>query len=273
MLSITIDQKSIEAVAAKQLDLDSIVSDFALPASNQHATSSRIADHGYILSRSFQIADGLLIISLAPDGPLSALAEDVREEAISRLLRCALLIFTGRTRSIPISWRPYHVNNRLSFQADRRTRPGGQTDAGRVVMEITQKAGPCAFAFALDCSGNQHLGDIQSPLGLLNSVYSHIGEAAAKTLAAGPTAQAPEHLASEIRLDPSESIASWQHFTLDDWYSSRLTVAQRKFIDHPLSASVRLVGPAGSGKTVRWSSSVCASCDRPTWLPRDGFSS
>jgi hypothetical protein len=250
MLSITIDQKSIEAVAAKQLDLDTVVTGLGLPASNKHATCSRIADHGYILSPSFQIADGLLIISLAPDGPLSALAEDVREEAVSRLLRCALLIFTGRTRSIPISWRPYHLNNRLAFQADRRARPGGLTDAGRVVMEITQRAGPCVFAFALDRSGSQHLGDIQSPPGLLNSVYSHIGEAAAKTLAPAPTTQAPEHLANEIMLDPSEAIASWQHFTFDDWYSSRLTVAQRKFVDHPLSTSVRLVGPAGSGKTV-----------------------
>jgi hypothetical protein len=250
MISITIDQKSIETVAAKQLDLDTVVTSLGLPASNEHATCSLIADHGFILSRSFQIADGLLIISLAPDGPLTALAEDAREETLSRLLRCALSVFTGRSRSIPISWRPFHLNNRLSFQADRRARPGGQTDAGRVVMEVSQRAGPCVFAFALDASGNQDLADIQPPPGLLNSVYSRVGEAAAKTRTATLTPQAPEHFAKEIKLPPSEPIIGWEHFTLDDWYDSRLTVDQRKFVDHPFTASVRLVGPAGSGKTV-----------------------
>lgn len=249
MLCIVIDQKSIEAVAAKQLDLDALVEDLALPISPKQTICSCVANHGFILSSSFQIADGILIISLAPDGPLTALPLDAREETLARLLRCALLVFTGRTRSIPITWRPFHHNNRLSFQADRRVRPSGRTDAGRVVMEVTQRTGPCVFAFLLDRSGNQDLAGIHPDPGMVASVYNYIGEATAKLVS--PTQSTPpEHLANEITLGPSEAIARWQHFTLDDWYSSRLTVAQRKFVDHPLSASVRLVGPAGSGKTV-----------------------
>ena len=36
----------------------------------------------------------------------------------------------------------------------------------------------------------------------------------------------------------------------DDWYKSRLTDRQRQFVDHPLTSSVRLVGAAGTGKTL-----------------------
>jgi hypothetical protein len=250
MLSITIDHKSIEAVSAKQLDLDSIVTDLSIPISSKHANCVSIADHGYILSPSFHIADGLLVISLAAGGPLTELPSDVREETLARLLRCALLIFTGRTRSIPLSWRAYHFANRLAFQADRRARPGRRTDAGRVVLDVTQRGGPCVFAFALDRTGSHDLRDVQSPPGLLDGVYSNIRKAAATTAPANVLNQQPEHLTNEITLDEGDSIAGWQHFTLDDWYSSRLTVAQRQFVDYPLSSSVRLVGPAGSGKTI-----------------------
>ncbi len=250
MLTITFDQKSIDAITARQIDLDNVVTGLQLPASNKYTTCVCIADHGYVVSPHFQIADGLLIISLSQDGPLTDLVKEVREETLSRLLRCAQLIFTGRTRSIPIQWRPYHVNNRLSFQADRRARPGGRTDAGRVVVEVTQRAGPCAFAFALDRSGNQHLSNIPPPQRLLDSVYDHIVEAAATAPVIAPTNQAPQHLGNEIALDPHELITGWQRISLDDWYKSRLTLPQRKFVDHPLSASVRLIGPAGSGKTV-----------------------
>jgi hypothetical protein len=40
------------------------------------------------------------------------------------------------------------------------------------------------------------------------------------------------------------------HLSFDNWYRARLTVNPRRDVDHPLSPSVRLVGPAGSGKTV-----------------------
>jgi hypothetical protein len=250
MQSITIDQKSIEAVVAKQFDLDNIVDTLTLPAPTKHAKCIRIDNHGYILSRNFQIAGGLLVISLAPEGPLTSLPVEVREETLARLLRCALLVFTGRTRSVPLSWRAYHFKNRLAFQADRRARPGGRTDAGRVVIEITQPAGPCAYAFALDRSGTQDLSQIPANPALLTSVYSHIDEAATKTASTPFTGPLPEHLGDHIVLDASKPLASFQHFTVDAWYESRLTIPQRQFVDHPLSSSVRLIGPAGSGKTV-----------------------
>jgi len=95
MRSITIDQKSIELVSAGQLDLDAIVTDLDIPESSERAKCVRVGDHGYILSRTFHAGDGLLTISLEPEGPLTALSSDVRQETLARLLRCATMIFTG----------------------------------------------------------------------------------------------------------------------------------------------------------------------------------
>lgn len=250
MLSITIDQKTISAALAGQLDLDAIFNNLELPESNETTKCVCIGEHGYVLSRAFQPGDALLTISLEPEGPLTSLASTVRQEALGRLLRCTTMLLTKRSRSIPVSWRPFHYKNRLAFQADRllRSADGGRTDSGRIVLEISQETGPRVFAFLLDREGRHDLGALQPNTNILLSAMSGVGKAIKHEEKTKPSTL--EHLRHAVSLDNDIPIKVSTYFSYEDWYSTRLTTQQRRFVDYPMDGSVRLVGPAGSGKTV-----------------------
>lgn len=248
MRSITIDQKSLSAASAGQLNLDSIVDGLELPATSDAAKCVEIGQHGYILSRSFQPADALLTISLELGGPLKELSDNARQEAFSRILRCTSMLLTGRTRSIPPAWRSFHFKNRLSFQADRLLRhaDGGRTDAGRIVLELTQESGPRVFAFQLDRGVVKDLGTFQPDNSLLAEAIGGV----VKALEQKESAKAPDLLRNAVSLKALNSTYREALYSLDDWYRARLTADQRRFVNHLLSGSVKLEGPAGSGKTV-----------------------
>lgn len=247
MKTITFDEKSVSAVSAGQLDLDPLYSDLALPSSDQTAKCVLVGEHGYVLSRSFQPTDTLMTISLASDGPLASLAPSAREEALGRLMRCTTMLVTGRTRSIPDTWRAWHQKNRLSFQADRRVRSGdgGKTDAGRIVVELSHEAGQRVFAFELDREGTRDLSLYVPDYNVHRSALKGVLEALQR-----PEASTLAGLSNEVNLDARLPVKIHSQLTADEWFERRLTAAQRRFVEHPLTSGVRLVGPAGTGKTV-----------------------
>ena len=248
MQTITLDQKSISSALAGQFDIEAISSSLDLPISDSNTKCNQIGEHGFILSRAFQPNDALLTISMADDGPIVSLDVRARQESLGRILRCASMLITNRFRSIPVSWRPFHSDNRLSFQADRlvRSANGGKTNAGRVIVEFTHEVGPRVYAFGIDRSGAQDLT-------LLHPNYEAFKSALAgvSSTLAGPDAKAaPGTIENSVSLTQDLPRRAATHASSSDWYSARLTAAQRKFVDQPMTNSVRLVGPAGSGKTV-----------------------
>lgn len=247
MLTLSIDEKSVTAASAGQLNLKPLIEGLQLPASSALVKCTSVGDHGYILSREFQPHDAVLTISLQSEGPLYNLGVDARQEALGRLLRCATMIFGGRARSIPVTWRAFHSGNRLTFQADRlvRSNEGGRTNAGRIVLEITHDFGQRVFAFLLDRSGTRDLAAFRAPPNLLKDALGGIGTALAQ-----PEIVSPESdLKRSVVLEGAPP-ARIRGLSTDEWYKSRLTERQRQFVDYPLASSVRLVGAAGTGKTI-----------------------
>jgi len=246
--TITLDQKSIEAVSAGQLDLEPIADGLQLPLTNRVAKCVQLEDNGYILSRAMQPGDGLLTISLGLEGPLADLSPTIRQDTLSRILRCATMMFSGRSNNLPSTWRPHHSHSRISFQADRRMRDatGGRTESGRVVVDVVNDKGLHVYAFYLDRTGRKDIASYAPDIAGLMKVAKKVGTA----LALPEEPLAPEQLGQEFTLDANPSGGVIPHVLLDVWYNSRLTAAQRKFVDHPYTSSVRLVGPAGSGKTL-----------------------
>lgn|GEM_PF-857777 len=247
MKTITFDEKSVSAVSAGQLNLDALYSELALPLSDRIAKCVLVGEHGYVLSRTFQPTDTLMTVSLAPDGPLTSLAPSAREEALGRLMRCTTMLVTGRTRSIPDSWRAWHQKNRLSFQADRRVRSGegGKTDAGRIVVELSQESGQRVFAFELDRTSTQDLSLYSPDQSIHRSALEGVLSALQR-----PEAMEVAGLGNEVSLDVTLPVKIHGQMTADEWFTRRLTAAQRRFVEHPMTSGVRLVGPAGTGKTI-----------------------
>lgn len=248
MRSITIDQKSISAAAAGQIDLDPVCSALGLPASDASMKCVQIGDHGFVLSRSFQPSDLLLTINLTTTGPLHDLSIEGRQEALGRIMRCSAMFAADRARSIPVSWKPFHSKSRLSFQADRylRSSDGGRTNAGRIILELTHDRGQRIFAFHLDRVGAHDLSRFDPPHEILEEALESLGAA----LAASETQAANGSIGRQVALDNSLPGKVKGHLSADDWYKARLTAAQRRFVDHPHTSSIRLVGPAGTGKTI-----------------------
>ena len=248
MQSITIDQKSMSAAAAGQIDLDSVCDALKLPASDEYMKCVEVSGHGFILSHSFQPTDALLTISLAEEGPLTSLSVQGRQEALGRIMRCATMLVNGRTRSIPVTWRAFHAKNRLSFQADRylRTSNGGRVEVGRVVLELAHDGGQRVFAFQLDRTGARDLSTFQPDTQLQDEALNRLGAALSAPVTPATTAS----IGREVALDATLPIKARGQLTADDWYRTRLTTPQRRFVDHPHDGSIRLLGPAGTGKTI-----------------------
>ena len=249
MKTITIDEKSIFSICAGQLDVEDFCKSLTLPDASESSNCISVNDHGFVISVGHQPTDSLLTISLLPDGPLFGLSEESRVEAFGRLIRCASRIITGKTRSIPEKWRPYHRNSLLSFQADRffRNNDGGKTNAGRIVLDISQTNGTRIFAFLLDKDSVTELDDITPDRDFHEDALSNIAEA----LSISERPAVPNSLGNSVHLDDDKIDHKIKGFlTTDEWYETRLTLPQRRFVDHPLSNSIRLVGPAGTGKTI-----------------------
>lgn len=247
MKTITFDQKSIVSIASGQIDVGPFCSDWTLPLTTDITKCVVIEGHAFVISRAFQPNDALLTLSMLEDGPLIKLSIGSREEAFGRIIRCASRIISGQTRSIPAKWHPFHNNNLLSFQADRffRNNDGGKTDAGRIVVETSQKKGVCIFAFLLERGGYTELSDV-----IVNRVFHEEALGlVAKALASEDIQEAAATLTNSVTLDNELEDKLKGHLSTEDWYLSRLTIPQRRFVDHPLTTSIRLVGPAGTGKT------------------------
>jgi hypothetical protein len=247
MLTITIDQKSAFAASAGQLDLEPICTDLGLPDSQEDTRCVVIGDHGYILSENFQPNDALLTISLEPDGPLTALSPEARPEALARLLRCAITMVNGNNRSWPPRWHVFHTQNRLAFEADNysRKQEGGRTQAGRIVLDISRPSGYRIFAFLLDRFRVLDLNAFDPPQGLLEAALKGIAAA----LVARPS-MADKETGNRVGLEIQHPIHPGSSWTMEEWYESHLTVAQRRVVDFQEEGCVRVYGSPGTGKTL-----------------------
>ncbi|MDD1965893.1 ATP-binding protein [Pseudomonas putida] len=133
----------------------------------------------------------------------------------------------------------------LVFQADRQIRKdeGGKTNAGRIILE---HANNHVFAFQLDLENTKKLAEIVPPREIWHAALDGVPGALAEEVEIKQQRLAK----NEVELDAALPNVTRDFLTAEEWYDRRLTLAQRKFVDHPLTNSVRLVGPAGTGKTL-----------------------
>jgi len=241
LLTVTLDTQAAENVLMERTDVSVLVQQGALPASDAFTKSIQIGEHAYLLSRAMKRDDKVVVISLAPDGPIMGLDHQLRQEAFDRSLRCALAGLSHRG-SVPVSWRPFHAGRIVSFQSSRK----GTAESARIMLELTADQTPHAFVFGIT-RVKVDLATIHADHRLFDGAILKLDEAIAQDDVLVPVSA---NFGDSVHLSGSLLNKETHHLTFDDWYKSRLTADQLRFVNHPLNQSVRVIGPAGSGKTV-----------------------
>lgn len=191
--------------------------------------------------------DPLIFVHNADDNQI--LPEALRPHQRQALHR--ILSFVQRTKNMPMvvprSWKPYRDNNKIGFFA----LPLGTTGSPRWMAQVhLQGTSDIALLGITTTQEKQGLSDVE----MSGKVHQKVRSAWQKHLQVallamqGPKAQRPAGV--EVVLDnamPSEGLSKSR--TLSEWLPS-LTAAQKEFVEAPVDRSIRLRGPAGSGKTL-----------------------
>jgi hypothetical protein len=211
-----------------------------LPSSDEETKCVEINGIGYMVSRAWQADDPALVVSLDDEKSFPILAPQNRAEAFARILRMSKGAFE-RGGAIPVQWRPFHANRFVSFQSNRRN--SGET--ARIALESNAQDTGWVYAFWVDRRGTRDLANAQPDYDIFVEAYSGI-----KSAAAYREEGERSHSQDAVTLSRKLRRAGASELSYKDWIARRLTREQQDFVERPLTSSVRLVGPAGSGKTV-----------------------
>lgn len=161
-----------------------------------------------------------------------------KREAFNRVLRIFQSV-DDRSISVPSLWRPYNVDSLISIQATTKV-------SGTERLLIDRRGTGSIFAICygvLDPSVD--FQNVQPELVDISGSRTQLKRLIEKAQAEGIRHQ-PD---SDFDLEASNLVLGLGD-NLKTWYDSKLTAKQRDFVDAPLSKSLRVRGPAGSGKTI-----------------------
>lgn len=155
---------------------------------------------------------------------------------------------------LPRQWSEYHHKNLLAFFA----LPRGASNR-RWIVDLDGGANGARFnvfaATGAEMDLSRHV-----PLSWPEGIFSALQELVARKTADFPI-ETSSSLAAEIDLKAIGSASITGNRTFEQWLGS-LTQSQREALNHPIDTSIRIVGPAGSGKTL-------ALCMRAIQISRD----
>jgi hypothetical protein len=239
--ALTIDLPAIENILMGRTDLSDFIENEKNLGSDQYCRAVIVEKNIFVCGRNPSLAAGYFTISLNNAGPIFGLRPELRMDAFERMLRVARTAIT-RSGAVPVYWRPYHSGKLISFQSNIRS----TGEQGRIIVDTNALIDKHVYAFALDRSKGRLEDAPYDEEVLLVTVDLFARIANELEL---PRSDVTE-LHGALRLSSSLSEIETKRLSYTEWYDARLTKEQRLFVDSELTQSTRLVGPAGSGKTV-----------------------
>lgn len=205
---------------------------------------------------SFRMGDGSLIVwvpdeaatvndslcaafSLTASGMFEGLSSARKVEAFNRVLRL-IQANMDQSISIPSLWRSFNSDSLISIQSS----PRAKGESARVLFDRKK------FARVIGVS----YGVIDDDVDLMDRLPKVPPESSIVSCLASILRDLPKNIPRAFDDGAFDLEATNRSLglgpSLDVWYESKLTETQRKFVDFPLSRSIRVRGPGGSGKTV-----------------------
>lgn len=202
----------------------------------------------YLLTTKTQVDDQRVVIIRDSFGHDPFVPEHLRPDRRPVLSRMAAFAERARTAApltLPRAWRQYKHNNLMAFVAV----PGGDRRMTRWITEVlTGDRSDVVFwdTTTSDQQTSLEVFDAGKPSNpLQNDEWIHAVAAAAQHFA---MANGPQLSDVEIAL-PELGQTATRGSTYGDWMEA-ISVDQRAFVLAPTDKSIRLRGPAGSGKTL-----------------------
>jgi hypothetical protein len=191
-----------------------------------------------------------LVLKLANSGFFTQVPDKLRGETFARMLQAGLSYFDKRV-TVPSSWVPYRVRNRLTFYASRAAIGDGK----RIVMETGPLTGHDVYIDRYSSAkeiGNleTYRPDYDTYVDAIENVDRHVEAAIRERESSTPT----KTRKAALSIDSLELQEAFPQFidnglSIDEWYEL-LTKEQRAFVDAPVTGPMRLRGAAGTGKTL-----------------------
>jgi hypothetical protein len=198
-------------------------------------------DIAYLLSSKAKKASRLLLIRIEPGKLFTGIPVEHRLEAFHRTVKAAIS-YVEPTVLIPHQWRPFEEGSIGSFHSNSRAT--GETT--RVLMDRKPKDTHHIYAFGLTAkqadfdASKQDWAFFQAAIAGYDDLIDEANLRGRKVA---------EH-STTIDLIGRLPEGFTHGLSVKDWYESKLTRQQRAFVDFPLTQSVKMRGPAGTGKTV-----------------------
>lgn len=243
LVAVALDASAVLRLARSSAFPPEWFSQLYISSTSDGLVTIRSGGVAYILNAS-AIADSPVLVIRANNATLlSELPSSCRPEAFDRILRaCLAQIESGI--SIPLHWRPFHDGSRLSFQSNGRN-TGCRS---RLLLDSHPKGTRNFFVQVIDESVRD-LSKADLDWESFDTATANLEQAIEQipaTLAANQSARPGQ----QIDLDDTLSSEITHGSSLTEWYDSKLTAQQRRFVDFPLDRPVRLRGAAGTGKTL-----------------------
>jgi len=196
----------------------------------------------YLLGPNADADSHLLVIQIQNKGLFGAVAAEQRPEAFLRLVRLGRSVQTAGRHPLPISWAPYHAGSLVSF----RSNSGASGEHARIEVDLNPSGTVHAFAYRLDRE-KRDLHQVKVDYTVFDTAIAGLDDAVIKMLSL-PLAPKHQDDTKVVLSELSNRVTLGR--SLDEWLEGLLTQRQLDFVNVSLTKSLRLVGAAGTGKTL-----------------------
>lgn len=196
----------------------------------------------YLLGPKADANSNLLIFEVQKSGLFSALAAKHRPEAFLRLVRLGRTAQAPGRYPLPISWASFHAGSLVSF----RSNSGATGEHARIEVNLNPRGLAHVFAYHLDRE-KRDLYRVSVNYEAFDAAIAGFEDAVIEMLSRPPASKQQDD--TKVVL-PELSNRVTLGRSLDAWLNNLLTQRQIDFVNVPMDKSVRLVGAAGTGKTL-----------------------
>ncbi|HHK8202615.1 TPA: UvrD-helicase domain-containing protein [Serratia marcescens] len=203
----------------------------------------RETDVLYLLSKQANEDSKLLIIDTSRSGVFERIDRKTKNDTFYRILRIGSLSISPGKVMVPTKWAPYHSGSLLSIQSSHSF----NNDKGRVFFDLNPCGTNHIYAYAFD-NNKKDISLVNKDKDIFITAINSF-ENAVISLLTEDLASCENVVKGKITLPPLQDKLTLG-FSLREWLDAKLTMEQRNFVFSEVDKSIRLIGAAGTGKTL-----------------------